>query len=83
MKRNGLLPPEQFATVGSSITMCIAYLLNRLHWVRGQKGLKGMRVSLDITGAFDRVPRQKLLEELAKLGLSMWLVIREFLCLLS
>lgn len=61
----GCLPPNQYGIPGKSTTSALQFLLNQVYtaWSVNQRVTL---LSLDITGAYPRVNRDKLLEAMAK-----------------
>ncbi|KAK7964417.1 hypothetical protein PG988_011391 [Apiospora saccharicola] len=70
---HALLPTEQFGFAGRCTTSAQQYLLN--HVFRGWLlELKVTLLSLDMSAAFDKVPRHKLLKILAGKGIPGWII---------
>ncbi|PTD06372.1 RNA-directed DNA polymerase from mobile element jockey [Fusarium culmorum] len=68
-----MLPPTQFG--GKSTTEALLYMINVIHdaWFSTRDKVVTI-LSLDMSGAFDNVLRQKVLEEMARIGLPAWIV---------
>ena len=82
--RYHLLPDHQFAAAGRCTSKCLQYLLNIVYrsWCfapRSPRRIYTKRVtsmlSLDIQGAFDRVPWALLLRRLVGKGIPYWIVL--------
>jgi hypothetical protein len=71
--KHHLLPNTQFGAPGRSTTLALEHCLNRIYhaWLGNQKA---SILALDLSGAYDRVNRKKLLETLMKKGIPDWLV---------
>lgn len=69
----GCLPPNQYGIPGKSTTSALQFLLNQVYtaWSVNQRVTL---LSLDITGAYPRVNRDKLLEAMAKKRVPTWIV---------
>lgn len=74
--RYGLLPQCQFAVAGRSPVTALQFFLNLIYkaWCK-KKRHKATLLSLDISGAFDHVDREKLLEVLAEKGVPSWIIL--------
>ena len=77
---HSILPDAQFSAPGRSCPQALEYLLAIVHrgWCPGMRQLRNCRyvsmMTLDMTGAFNRVPHAKLLEVLESMGIPEWLV---------
>lgn len=75
------LPTHQFAVSGKSTTAALQFLLNNVYtgWSVGDKVTL---LGLDITGAYPRTNRNRLLESLAERGVPRWIVefVYSWLC---
>ena len=75
-----ILPDTQFSAPGRSCPQALEYLLAIVYrgWCPGQRQAGNSRyvsmMTLDMTGAFNRVPHAKLLEVLESMGIPAWLV---------
>lgn len=80
--RTGCLPANQFGISGKSTTHALQFLLNEVYagWSLDQKVTL---LSLDITGAYPRVNRNKLLEALARKKVPNWIIRFVFSWLLN
>ena len=69
-----LLPPNQFGVAGKCTTRALRHLLDPIYtaWCRD---LKVSLLGLDITGAYDRVNRRKLLEVLWQKKIPDWIIL--------
>lgn len=79
--RTGCLPPNQFGLPGKSTTSALQFLLNEVYtgWSVDEKVTL---LSLDITGAYPRVNRDRLLEAMARKRVPTWMVrfVYSWLC---
>ncbi|EKJ70496.1 hypothetical protein FPSE_09357 [Fusarium pseudograminearum CS3096] len=68
-----MLPPTQFG--GKSTTEALLYMINVIHdaWYSPHDKVVTI-LSLDMSGAFDNVLRDKVLEEMARVGLPAWII---------
>lgn len=77
----GCLPANQFGTPGKSTTSALQFLLNQVYtgWSVGQMV---SLLSLDITGAYPRVNRNRLLEAMARKKVPAWIIrfVYSWLC---
>ncbi|KAG4272698.1 hypothetical protein FPRO04_10440 [Fusarium proliferatum] len=72
---HNLLPDVQFGTPGKCTTKALQYLLNNVYysWTDKIRRLSTI-MGLDITGAYDRVDRVKLMRILQETGLPEWML---------
>ncbi|EGU79108.1 hypothetical protein FOXB_10396 [Fusarium oxysporum f. sp. conglutinans Fo5176] len=72
---HNLLPNMQFGTPGKCTTKALQFLLNNVYaaWVRKDRRLATL-MGLDITGAYDRVDRVKLMKILEQAGIPDWML---------
>lgn len=72
-KKTGCLPANQFGISGKSTTSALQYILNQLYtaWSIGHFVTL---LSLDITGAYPRVNRDRLLEAMARKNVPTWII---------
>ncbi|RBQ76961.1 hypothetical protein FVER14953_12340 [Fusarium verticillioides] len=72
---HNLLPDVQFGTPGKCTTKALQYLLNNVYsaWTGNFRRLATL-MGLDITGAYDRVERSKLMKILQDAGLPEWML---------
>ncbi|KAK6214968.1 zinc knuckle [Colletotrichum tabaci] len=73
-----LIPGVQFALPSKSTTHALESLINHVYqaWcVKAPADIKATLMTIDQTGAFDRVGRQDLLRILIQLGIPTWLVL--------
>ncbi|KAF5637881.1 hypothetical protein F52700_4584 [Fusarium sp. NRRL 52700] len=72
---HNLLPDVQFGTPGKCTTKALQYLLNTVYhaWTGKFRRLATI-MGLDITGAYDRVERVKLMKILQETGLPEWML---------
>ncbi|PNP76572.1 hypothetical protein FNYG_09991 [Fusarium nygamai] len=72
---HNLLPDVQFGTPGKCTTKALQYLLNNVYsaWTGKFRRLATI-MGLDITGAYDRVERVKLMKILQDTGLPEWML---------
>lgn len=79
--RTGCLPPNQFGLPGKSTTSALQFLLNEVYtgWSVDEKVTL---LSLDITGAYPRVNRDRLLEAMARKRVPTWMIrfVYSWLC---
>ncbi|RKL51925.1 hypothetical protein BFJ70_g639 [Fusarium oxysporum] len=72
---HNLLPDVQFGTPGKCTTKALQYLLNNVYYAWTCKIRRLATVmGLDITGAYDRVERVKLMKILQEAGLPEWML---------
>ena len=70
---HGLLSPIQYGVAGRCTTKALRHLLDPVYagWLDGRKATM---MSLDIKGAYNRIPGRKLLEVLINKGIPLWIV---------
>ncbi|KLP19259.1 Uncharacterized protein LW94_3629 [Fusarium fujikuroi] len=72
---HNLLPDVQFGTPGKCTTKALQYLLNNVYYAWTDKIRRLATImGLDITGAYDRVDRVKLMRILQETGLPEWML---------
>jgi Reverse transcriptase (RNA-dependent DNA polymerase) len=80
---HNLFPERQFAAPGRCTTKALEYLLSIVYrgWCPSAKSstpeecnTKVSMMTLDMTGAFDHVPRGKLLQVLVSMGIPYWMI---------
>lgn len=72
---HSLLPATQMAFVGRSTTTALQYILNPIYagW-SPMKNLVTSMLCLDMTGAYDHVSHERLLEVLSSKGIPDWMI---------
>ncbi|KAG8158030.1 hypothetical protein KVR01_012302 [Diaporthe batatas] len=73
----GCLPANQFGIFGKSTTSVLHYILNQVY-TAWSADFKPTVMALDITGAYPRVNRDRLLEAMARKNVPTWIILFVF-----